>query len=281
MQKEIDLEQARAMVKGIDIPVQPAILMTIMKLQESDESNIGDYADAISRDVGLSASVLKTVNSPLFGLSNKISSIHQAVNMLGLSNVINLVIGISLRLEISGRFTVSVESFWDTSNDIALVSAGLSRALKIGSPDEAYLLGLFHDCGIPLLMIKHADYMETLNIANMATDKTVTQVEDEKYQTNHAVVGYYVAKSWRISERICNGILMHHEDDLLSSADEGQNALIAILKMAEAIRETVHKTEDPPEWERLHDRVFNYLSITDQRYVDIKNDMITLLSDAA
>ena len=62
MQKEISIEQARAMVQGIDIPVQPEILMKIMKLQESDESNMGDYADAISGDVGLSAAVLKSIS---------------------------------------------------------------------------------------------------------------------------------------------------------------------------------------------------------------------------
>ncbi|WP_455205807.1 HDOD domain-containing protein, partial [Kaarinaea lacus] len=166
MHAELELEQAKTLVQGIDIPVRPAILQKIMEIQSQDEPDMDAVAGLIGSEVSLSAGVLKAVNSPLFGLRHEMSSIQQAVTLLGMNNVINLVIGISLRLEIGGNFNVAVERFWDTASDVALISAGLAKQLGNVPPDEAYTLGLFHDCGIPLLMLKDDNYVQLLKVAN-------------------------------------------------------------------------------------------------------------------
>lgn len=281
MLKEFDLEQAKALVQGINIPVRPAVLQKIMEIQEDENADIAKVASAISSDVSLSAGVLKTVNSPLYGLKNKISAIHQATSLLGLNNVMNLVISISMRLEIKGRFNVAVERFWDTANDVALISAGIAKNLGTVSSDEAYTLGLFHDCGIPLLMMKDDGYIDVLKQANASRDKIFTQVEEDAIATNHTVVGFYVAKSWRIPERICLGILNHHEPDMLGSDDHKLNSLIACLKMAEAVSHSARRMSDNPEWERIQDYVFNYLQITVKDFHEIKEDLLEKLNEAA
>jgi HD-like signal output (HDOD) protein len=281
MIKELDLEQAKALVGNIDIPVRPVVLQKIMELQERDDFDIGEIAKAISSDVSLSAGVLKTVNSPLYGLKNKISSILQAVSLLGLNNVMNLVISISLRLEVRGNFNKAVERFWDTANDVALISAGLAKTLSNTTPDEAYTLGLFHDCGLPLLMLKDDGYLNVLKQANSSYDKVFTAVEDEAMSTNHAVVGFYVAKSWRIPQRIRLGILNHHEPDMLSSDDHELNNLIANLKMAEAMSHAARRVNDHPEWERIQDDVLGYLSMSEFEFDELKEEMIEQLNEAA
>lgn len=281
MIKELDLEQAKALVQGINIPVRPAVLQKIMEIQEDVNSDLAQVAKAISSDVSLSAGVLKTVNSPLYGLKNKISSIQQATSLLGLNNVMNLVISISMRLEIKGHFNVAVERFWDTANDVALISAGIAKHLGTVSADEAYTLGLFHDCGIPLLIMKDDGYIDVLKEANATTDKIFTQVEEEAIATNHTVVGYYVAKSWRIPERICLGILNHHEPDMLNSDDHKLNGLIANLKMAESISHSARRLSDNPEWERIQDYVFHYLQISEKDFFEIKEDLLEKLNEAA
>lgn len=281
MLQELDLEQAKAFVSGIDIPVRPTVLQKIMELQERGDFAINDIANAVSTDVSLSAGVLKTVNSPLFGLSNKISSIHQATSLLGFNNVMNLVIGISLRLELKGNFNKAVERFWDTANDVALISAGLAKHLSVVAPDEAYTLGLFHDCGIPLLILKDDGYINVLKQANGSYDKCFTAVEDEAMSTNHTVVGFYVAKSWRLPQRIRLAILNHHEQDMLSSNDNQLNNLIAILKMAEAISHSARRVNDHPEWEIIRDYVLSYLDLSESEFFELKEEMLERLNEAA
>lgn len=281
MSKEIDLEQAKAMVKGIDIPVRPVILQKIVELQSDPDVEIKSVADVISSDVTLSACVLKTINSPLYGLRNNISSIHRAVNLLGLSNVLNLVIGISLRLEISGNLNIAVERFWDSANKVALLSARLAGALDNTSADEAYTLGLFHDCGIPLLIMKFPDYVDILKKANGDHGCLFTDVEEDAHQTNHTIVGYYVAHSWRIPKRICMGILNHHAIDLLDSEDPKQNELIANLKLAEAINHRARSIVDSAEWLKIQDEILDFLSLSTLEYENLRDDLIEELSQAA
>ena len=96
--------QAKALVSGIDIPIRPTILQKIMQIHSSGDPDIHQIVQLISTDVSLSTGVLKTVNSPLYGMRRQISSIQHAVSLLCVGNVINLVMGIALRLEIGGRF---------------------------------------------------------------------------------------------------------------------------------------------------------------------------------
>jgi HD-like signal output (HDOD) protein len=281
MVKELDNNEAEKFVRGIDIPVRPAALQEIMDEQAKADPDIGRIAKIIGNDVSLTASVIKTVNSPLFGLKHEVSSVQQAVALLGLKNVVNIVTSLSLRQASKGKSTMSVERFWDTASDVALLCAGLSKQLSVASPDEAYIVGLFHDAGIPLLMQKHADYIEVLKEANSTPDIPFTEIEDKHYNSNHAVVGFYLAKSWRIPERICTCILNHHEEDMLNAEDSDLSDLVAILKMAEAISHYRRRLSDNPEWERFKPKVLEYLQIGESEYEDLKEDLSEKLEEAA
>jgi len=279
MLNEIDLDESLALVKGIDIPARPTILTKMIELQESANVDIAQIADIIRQDVSLSAGVLKAVNSPLFGLPKKISSISQAVTLLGIANVSNIVISMALQLEINGRFNVAVERFWDTANDVALISAGIAKRLGNATPDNAYTLGLFYDCGIPLLIMNNKNYVDILKKANTSADRTFTEVENEETDTNHAALGYCVAKTWGLSSRMCLCILNHHEKDLLSSSDTQQNDLIANLKVAESISHNARMRGDYPEWERLQTQVLTHLGLSQEEYRELQDEMLELLEN--
>jgi HD-like signal output (HDOD) protein len=261
--------------------VRPAALQEIMNEQAQPDPDIGKIANIIGNDVSLTASVLKTVNSPLFGLKHEVSSVQQAVALLGLKNVVNIVTSLSLRQASKGKSNMSVERFWDTASDVALLCAGLSRQLAIAAPDEAYIVGLFHDAGIPPLMQKHADYFDVLKEANSSPDSTFTAIEDTHYNTNHAVVGFYLAKSWRIPERICTCILNHHEADSVITEGSDIGDLVAILKMAEAISHYRRRLSDNPEWERIKSLVLGHLQISDSEFEELREDLSEKLEEAA
>ena len=279
MLNEIEFDETLGLVEGIDIPARPAVLQEISALQESDNADMSDIAKVISQDVTLSAAVLKAVNAPLFGLPKKISSISQAAVLLGMNNVINIVMGVSLKLEISGRFHIAVERFWDTANDVALISAGIANQLKNVTPDQCYTLGLFHDCGIPLLIIANKSYIDILKAADSDPEHTIVEVEQEALLTSHTSVGYYVAKKWGLPRRIYMSILNHHERDMLSSDDDVQNNLIANLKMAEAISHDLRQRGDNPEWTRIRDYVLTHLELDLEDYEKLSDDMMDMIKD--
>ena len=273
---ELNISQAQSLMKGIDIPPRPAALQVVMAERNAEYPDLGKIAATISADVSLSAGVLKTINSPLYGMRREISSIQQAVTLLGFRTVANLVTGISLRLASGDTSKLHLDRFWDSASDVALLASNLSRQLMVSDPEETYTFGLFHDCGIPLLMRKYSDYMQVLQEANRS-EESLTEVEECHYPTNHAVVGYYVAHSWHIPKRICNSILNHHSTEMLVLEDQEESNLIALIHLAQHIGHEYRRLTDDLEWERIGLNVLNYLDIDRASYCELKDDLSSML----
>ncbi len=79
---------------------------------------------------------LKTINSPLYGMRREISSIQQAVTLLGFRTIANLVTGISLRLASGDAGKLHLDRFWDSASDVALLASNLSRQLMVSDAEE-------------------------------------------------------------------------------------------------------------------------------------------------
>lgn len=278
---QLNLDQAEAMVKGIDIPPRPTVLVQIMEEQEKPYPDIRRISEVISKDVSLSATVLKTVNSPFYGLRSKVTSIQQAAAILGINNIGNLVTGLALRASLgSKKRQVNLDDYWDAASNVALVSRQLSKHLLVGDPEQSYLLGLFHDCGIPLLLLKKEGYSEVLKEASANPDVPFTDIEERIVNTNHAVLGYFVAKGWLLPEVVRNCILVHHDIRALESDDLEQNNLLALLKVAEHITHTHNRISDDVEWEAYSALVLDFLSLDADELAELVEDYRDQLSSS-
>jgi HD-like signal output (HDOD) protein len=121
MAKEWAPELIQKTLQGISIPARPQILVRLDSELAKDDPDPAVVVRLISSDVVLSAAMLKTVNSPFFGLPRRISSVAQAVSMLGLKMTARIVNGLVLRMTMGGRQS-SLERFWDTAEKVAGIS---------------------------------------------------------------------------------------------------------------------------------------------------------------
>jgi HD-like signal output (HDOD) protein len=274
---EINVTQAQKIVNSIDIPPQPATLTEVMKLINAGNANLATIADIVSKDVSLSAAVIKTINSPFFGMRAEISSIQQATMLLGMSNVVNIVTGLSLRASMEKGGGPNLGRFWDTATDTALICAKLATLVNAESKDHAYMFGLFHDCGIPLLQQKYSNYFDVLQEANNEPLTDFTVVEERHYDTNHATVGYIVSRTWKLPKNICSAILEHHNMQILLDTDRPEGELIAVLVMAEHISHQARRLSDDVRWDGIKDAVLGRLMLSEVDYGEIKQDLIDML----
>ena len=152
MPPELSSEQISQALQGISVPPQPQIMVDLQMEQYMPEPDLEVIARLISQDPGLSGALMKIVNSPYYGLTNKIASIRRAVTLLGSRTVINLINAQSIKGEMTDDTIVTLNRFWDTAQDVAMTSLTLSKRTGTLAADEAYALGLFHDCGIPLIV---------------------------------------------------------------------------------------------------------------------------------
>ena len=265
-------------LKGISIPPRPQVLVKLNKEMHKDDPDPQVIVRLISADVGLSAAVLKTVNSPFFGLSSKISSVANAVKLLGLKAAGQIVTGLVLRSSVVGEAR-SLERFWDSAEKVAGMAAYIASTLPRGPRDDAYSFGLFRDIGIPILMQKFPDYRQTLAVADAAIDRSMTSIEDERHATNHATVGYLVGKSWFLPEVICEAIRYHHDlsvcedNDAISSQ---ARTLLAITRLAEHFNDEYVRMRSNPEWEKMGARVLDYLGLKETEYLDLREELSSM-----
>ncbi|WP_177413555.1 HDOD domain-containing protein [Pseudomonas sp. R2-37-08W] len=261
------------------MPPQPQIMVDLQMEQYMPDPDLEVIARLIAQDPGLSGALLKIVNSPYYGLSNKIASIQRAVNLLGSRSVINLINALSIKGEMSDDTIVTLNRFWDTAQDVAMTCLTLAKRTGAQAVDEAYALGLFHDCGVPLMLKRFPNYMTVLEqgYANAGPDCRVVDTENNAFNTNHAVVGYYTAKSWRLPEHVTDAIANHHNALAIFSDESSRNPvlknLLAILKMAEHIcssyRVLGNQTVDR-EWEAIGHLVLDYVGLSDYDFESLK-----------
>ena len=282
MSQELSAEQIQQALQGISVPPQPQIMVDLQMEQYMPDPDLEVIARLISQDPGLSGSLLKIVNSPYYGLSNKIASIRRAVTVLGSRTVINLINAQSIKGEMTDDTIVTLNRFWDTAQDVAMTSLTLAKRTGTQALDEAYALGLFHDCGIPLMLKRFPDYMRVLEqgYANAGTGSRVVDTENRHFNTNHAVVGYYTAKSWRLPAHLTEAIANHHNALAIFSDDSSRNSqlknLLAILKMAEHIcasHTVLGNQREDHEWDSIRHLVLDYIGLSDYDFDNLKESI--------
>ena len=272
----MDMPDNRAL-RGVAIPACPAILIQLMdELRDPSAINHKKVAGLVSQDAGISAIVIRTANSPLLGSGHRIASITDAIKILGFDSLTNLVREALLQDSICGNHA-SLDRFWDNSRYTAVAGKRLASIVGKVNPDTAYTFGLFHDCGIPLLAKRYPEYKDVLRKANSNIERLFTDIEEEALGTNHAIIGYFIARAWGLSDAITQGILNHHDYAQLGNprnAGSEAHRLIAINVVAEYIASTHLRTVQDAEWARAREAVAICLGYIASDLDDIAEDLI-------
>lgn len=263
---EIDRE-ADKIVREIGIPPCPAILTKLLKETREDEPDYNKTSKLISTDVGLSAAMLKTVNSPFFGLRTKATSINQALQLLGLRNTVEIVTGVLLRQAFPVGDNAAMETFWQTSSGIAEVAAQLALPLGVTNRDEAHTFALFRDCGIPLMIGKFPGYANFMKVSHLDNGRAITSDELDEFGIDHPTLGARLAQSWLLPEEACTAILNHHDYALLQGGSvAGEIAtLVALVLAAEWIYTRHNIGPKCREWSQGGDVALDVLGISEEQ----------------
>jgi putative nucleotidyltransferase with HDIG domain len=275
---ESRLEEA---LRGVSIPSCPAVLTELMAELRKPMANGKRVAQLIGQDVGLAALVVRSANSPLFGSGRAIGSIADAVRLLGFGTLTNLVHEGLLR-SVVGTGHASLERFWDSSAHTAAVSAELAATLGGTTRDTAHTFGLFHDCGIPLLVQRFPDYKTVLGLANAAPTRCFTDIEDEALNTNHAVIGYFLTRAWGLPETVSAAILRHHHYHVLHDGEglpDEARALIALNAIAEHVVGQYLRVRQDVEWGKSRELVAAYFGLAPGELDDLADDVLYRLDE--
>lgn len=248
----IDAEKAleKLASEGIKIPPQPAVLIDLQRCLNSGDYDIRSVGRIISQDPGIVAMLFKVARSPVFGRGKKLESIDQVLMVIGVKQTFNLVQAMALSSAISDKTRKAFDVFWTRSQEVAQLAA-LIAAERVSVcnvfPDQAYMAGIFHECGVPVLMQRFPEYCESLHL-DVASCWPNLAEEDKKFNVDHCSVGYLVARHWNLPDFVCAAIQYHHE---LPRGELGAAAsLVAILQLAIHFYHRLTRVPDPL-WEKI------------------------------
>ena len=269
-------------LRDVGIPPRPAILDRIAGEIHKDEPDFKRLSAIICADVSLSASLIKTTNSPFFGFRSRVRSVSEALMVLGLDVASRAIAGIILRKVLPDA--PHLERFWDASARIARLSGWLAQHLAKGKlwPDDAYTFGLFRDCGIPILLKRFPGYADVLTEANEDGERSFTAVEDARLPTNHAMVGCLLAQSWWLPEETCLAIRHHHDIAVIeipaTSPALSSPHLIAIAQLAEHLVQRYSGLSHTSEWPKLGAACLRLLDLSEAGIEDIYAEAVAVMA---
>ncbi len=268
-------------IDRFSIPPTPHILKQLHQELQKDEPNLSDISDIISQDVGMSGLVLKTINSPYFGMRTKIQSIQHATNLLGINYTVSIIAGLSLKRSFEESDADNPQNYWESPTNVAKASVAIGRRLNFEDLSEMYMLGLFHNAGHALLLQHHPNYQQIFADYINHEHDCITDIENQNYNTDHAVLSYYLARSWGLNHDISVIIRDHHSVKELFLSIKNENCkkgkMLAILKMAEHIDKLFWGMKPDFEWRKNSDLILDYLGISQPDYTDIKEDTLEKL----
>jgi HD-like signal output (HDOD) protein len=268
-----DADRVRRVLEGgIKIPAQPRVLEELRQLIAREEMDVRLLARVINQDAGVTAMLFSVVGNPAYRQHQPFASIEQILHAVGVKQTYHLVQAIALISAASVRKEKRVyEAFWARSQSVgqlAMLIADERIAVCNLFPDQAYLAGIFHACGVPLLLQRFPAYCHEMRLA-IPGHWADWREEDKKFNTDHAVVGYLVARHWCLPGFICDAIRYQHA--MAELGDHEARSMVAILLLAIEIH-TRDQRMPNAEWEGVKSVVLPELGLDDDslpEFVDI------------
>ncbi len=207
----LDLSEKRKAVKRKlrkleGLPTLPPIVQRLNRMIEDEKTSIHQIADLIEKDQIITAKILRLANSAFYGFPKKVSTVQNALMLLGI-NIVKVLIITSSIFDIIYKEDVNL---WEHSIGVAACSKILAEKLELKEPQEVATAGLLHDLGkiVEKISFKE-DYKKILELVQ--NNKDPLKAEKEILGIDHAEIGSFLMRIWNIPDRLIEAVDAHHE----------------------------------------------------------------------
>lgn len=275
---------ADQLIKEVGIPPCPTVLVEFMAESGKDDPDLRRLSHLVNRDVALAAAVMKTINSPFYGLGRKARTVQDALALLGLRETSRLIAGFLLRQAFASSASPAMYDYWDASSRIAMIAAYLARELQISKLDEAHTFALFRDCGVPVLLTRYPEYEALLVSTRLDNERRLTDAERAAFGYDHALVGATLAQSWHLPSEMWHAIRVHNVYDepgfLADERTRRFGSLIAVGLLAEQLHRIHRGTYDPLIWTTEEAFIAAVLGPMEGKLEPLVNDIAAIMEQA-
>lgn len=192
----------------------PEVILQLDDMLNDGMSNTADFAQLISRDPGLTATLLKFANSALYGFSGNVATVERAISLVGMREIRDLVLSVAIKTtfgNISNKI-VSMEDFWRHSLCCGLACRRIAETVRANQREVLFTAGLLHDIGQLAMFDQIPEACEEVLVKGQYRPDEVEmyQLEREFIGFDHQEVGIEIAAGWRFPAVLGKTMQYHH-----------------------------------------------------------------------
>jgi len=266
-----------------NLPTLPTIASQLLDLLGDNNSSMMSIARIISADPSLTSKVLRIANSAYYGMRKKIDTIKLSLVILGIEEVTNIILSISLFKTFqsdTSSSSLDLEKFWEHSLATAHISRLLCRILRIRMHGEEFTAGLIHDIGkIIFEQYFFDDYCEIND--KIIKEKLINyKVEEDILGVNHMDVGAWLAEKWKLPSNLVESIRFHHfpklaeESPILSAVVSLADKFVKQNEIGQSINFEEINLENAEAWQIIKEYSPRYLELDIEKTIESINKEI-------
>lgn len=196
-----------------DLPAIPDVVAEVMALTSDPNVAVSDVSKAIERDPALAAKLLRVSNSSYYGMRQVVGTLKLALVILGVREVRNMVLGISVLDALQDSETdalLNKYGLWPHSALVAGVAKKLGDYIELSVQGEDFIAGLLHDIGKLVLWRHLGDDYRKMYLESRDTGAPLFEAERAAFGFDHADVGAALATGWNLPDSLTGALQLHH-----------------------------------------------------------------------
>ncbi|MBI5260172.1 MAG: HDOD domain-containing protein [Burkholderiales bacterium] len=218
----------------IDIPSKPDTLVRLSLLMADEDVNLQAIGALVEADMALAASVMKAVNSSLYGLKGRVQSVQQAVTYLGTREIAGITFEMGLRAAFPPA--PELDPIWSRATRRGLLMGRLGQALGLDAWG-AHSAGLFEECGKAVLFRHAPDHYRAM-LRAAGNDAELCQLEHTGFGVSHDALGAALCESWGLGAAAVASVRHHVQaqaDADLQAVPENRRSVLALSVLSGAM----------------------------------------------
>lgn len=188
------------------------VLQEIEQALQSPQCNLNTIGEAIQKDPDLTARLLRLANSPFFGFANRLSTVAEAVSLLGIQQIQDMIVASSVLEQFKGvpDNLVNKHSFWQHSLAVGLTARLLAMERRLPKPDKFFVAGLLHDVGRLVLLSQAEEWVRAVFELYQREKILLRDAEKKVLGYDHQDIAAELLQSWSYPPTLVQAVAFHH-----------------------------------------------------------------------
>lgn len=221
---------ATEMTEEIDkLPTFDENITKLQKLIREGKTSVNTISEIVRVDISLTTNILKLANSAAFATANRVENVTQAINLIGLRELNNMLYSIGTKRIMENRYE-AFEEIWETSKECAFICSllGKRKGFNKELSNNLSVAGLLHDIGrVIFLSLEEDTVRSVVKICGMRNEPPDLMLEEAVIGVSHTTIGAMIARKWNFPDSIEKAVEFHHNPYLVKS-DIDKNVVYAV-----------------------------------------------------